>query len=254
MIGNNNGRQANGWLVKPKPNPQATLRLFCFPYSGAGASVYYKWADVLPNTLEVCAVQLPGRETRLTEPLFNHLEPLTEELAAALLPALQGPFAFFGHSMGALISYELTRYLRRQGGPQPQHLLVSGHTAPQLPDREPPIHALPEPAFLEKLRELDGTPEAVLEHPELRELLLPILRADFSVCETYAFSDSAPLACAIAAFGGLQDAYVSREQLAAWQALTRGPFSLRMFPGGHFYLNQNQMLLLKAVAQELLRT
>jgi medium-chain acyl-[acyl-carrier-protein] hydrolase len=252
MLANHNGRYANGWLVKPKPNPQAALRLFCFPYSGAGASVYYKWAELLPAALEICAVQLPGRETRLTEPLFEHIDPLIVRLADALLPALKPPFAFFGHSMGALISYELSRYLQRRHNIQPQRLLVSGHGAPQLPEREPPIHNLPEPEFVARLRELDGTPEAVLEHAELRALLLPILRADFAICETYAHAPGDLLDCPISAFGGLQDRYVTRANLQAWQKLTRGPLSVRMFPGGHFYLNQNQALLLRAIAQDLL--
>lgn len=252
MNRNINGRSPNGWLISPKVSNQTTLRLFCFPYSGAGASVYYKWAEILPGSIEVCAVQLPGRETRLMEEPYTELAPLVEDMAEVLRPYLDTPFAFFGHSMGALISFELSRHLRRAAGIEPSRLLVSGHQAPQVPDSEPPIHTLPEPQFIEKLRSLDGTPEEVLANAELRELILPILRADFSVCETYAYTASRPLSCPISAFGGLQDQYVPRSTMEAWRELSSGTFSLRMFPGGHFFLKENQNLLLRAIAQDLL--
>lgn len=245
---------ANPWLSCPKPNPDATVRLFCFPYSGAAASIYYPWAEMLPPNIEVCPVQLPGHGTRLREPLATRLAPQVEAVAASLTPALDRPFAFFGHSMGALISFELARYLRRLGRPGPVHLFVSGHGAPHLPDRNPPLHGLPEPEFVAKLRELNGTPEEVLRHEELLQLLIPVLRADFAVCETYVYQAEPPLPCPISAYGGLADGYVNREELAAWQEQTASRFSLRMFPGDHFYLNQasNRAHLLTALARDLL--
>lgn len=245
---------ANPWLACPKPNPGAAVRLFCFPYSGAAASIYYPWAEMLPPSIEVCPVQLPGHGTRLREPLATRLTPQVEALAAGLAPACDRPFAFFGHSMGALLSFELARHLRRQGKPGPIHLFVSGHGAPHLPDRNPPLHQLPDDQFVAKLRELNGTPEEVLRHAELLQLLTPILRADFAVCETYVYQPEPPLDCPISAYGGLGDGYVNREELAAWQEQTTGRFSLRMFPGDHFYLNipSNRTHLLMALARELL--
>jgi len=248
------GAQTNPWIACPRPNPQARLRLFCFPYSGAGASIFYPWLDYLPTAIEVCPVQLPGRETRLSEPLFTRMGPLVRAAAQALLPYLDKPFAFFGHSLGALVSFELARYLRREHGLSPVHLFVSGHNAPQLPDRDPPIHDLPEPEFLEELRRLNGTPEEVLQHPELRELIFPILRADFEVCDTYVYEPDDPLNCPISAFGGLRDEHLSREGLEAWREQTIASFSLRMFPGDHFYLNTDRPLLLRALARELLNS
>lgn len=244
----------NPWLSCPKPNPSATIRLFCFPYSGAAASIYYPWADLLPPSIEVCPVQLPGHGTRLREPLATRLSPQVEALAAGLAPAFDRPFAFFGHSMGALLSFELARYLRRLGRPAPLHLFVSGHGAPHLPDRNPPLHALPDDQFVARLRELNGTPEEVLRHQELLQLLIPVLRADFAVCETYVYQPEPPLDCPISAYGGLGDGYVNREELAAWQAQTTGRFSVRMFPGDHFYLNNpaNRTHLLMALARDLL--
>ena len=239
------------WLACPRPNPDSGLRLFCLPYSGAAASIYFSWADVLPPSIEVCPVQLPGHGTRLSEPLATRIGPAVAALADGLAPYLDKPFALFGHSMGALLSFELTRHLRRTGRPLPVHLFVSGHGAPQLPDRNPPLHDLPEDEFLIKLRELNGTPEEVLQHAELRHLLLPILRADFAVCETYAYSAEPPLPCPISAYSGLGDEYVNRVELEGWRDQTTAAFIIRMFPGDHFYLNTARPYLLQALAREL---
>lgn len=244
------GQPANRWLACPKPNSQASLRLFCFPYSGASASTFYTWANSLPTAIEVCPVELPGRGTRLTEPLHNRLARLVETAAQGLLPALDKPFALFGHSMGALVSFELARYLRRYGV-EPVHLFVSGHGAPQLPDEEPPIHALPEAEFVARVRGLNGTPDEVWQHPELRDLLIPILRADFAMCETYQFQPDEPLRHPISALAGLGDPYVSRGHMEGWRAHTAGAFSLRMFPGDHFYLHTDRYLLLQTIARDL---
>ncbi len=240
----------HGWLFVPRPNPQATLRLFCFPYAGGGATIFRRWPDSLPDTVEVCAVRLPGREGRLREPAFDRLSPLVDALAAALHPALDRPFAFFGHSMGALVAFELARRLRRDGRPGPRLLFVSGRKAPHLrTDRS--CHAWPEPQFREELRRLGGTPREVLEHPEMMRVLVPILRADFAVCETYAHQSDEPLGCPVTAFGGLDDEDARREHLEGWAAHTRAAFRLRMLPGNHFFLHSAETRLLQMVADEL---
>ncbi|MBD1879521.1 thioesterase II family protein [Coleofasciculus sp. FACHB-T130] len=235
----------------PKPNPLSSLRLFCFPYAGGGALNFRTWSQGLPVGVEVCAVELPGRGKRILEAPFTQALPLVQAIAHALLPYLDKPFAFFGHSMGALVSFEVARLLRRKYGISPVHLFVSGRSAPQLPAKEPPIHALPEPAFIEELRRLNGTPEAVLENVELMELLLPILRADFAVLETYVYAAEPPLQCPITAFGGLQDVKVSVERLEAWQQQTSAKFSLQMLPGDHFFVQSAQPLLLQFLSREL---
>lgn len=240
------------WLISSAANPQARVRLFCFPYAGGGAHIYREWMRGLPKEVEVCSVQLPGHGSRLHEPLFVRLRPLVEELARVLLPHLQAkPFAFFGHSMGALISFELSRLLQREHGLRPSHLFVSGRRAPQLADDEPPIFNLPEQEFLEELRELNGTPKEVLEHPELMALVLPLLRADFAICQTYDYTAGPPLGCPITAFGGLQDDEAGREELEPWREQTTAAFSLRMLPGDHFFLHTAQKPLLQTVAQQL---
>jgi medium-chain acyl-[acyl-carrier-protein] hydrolase len=239
------------WLVWHRPNPEARLRLFCFPYAGGGALIFRTWPDGLPQTVEVCAVQPPGRETRLKEPPFTQLPPLVQALAPVLRPYLDKPFAFFGHSMGAIISFELARHLRREPGPQPLQLFVSGRRAPQVPDTDDLTYNLPEPEFMEELRRLNGTPQAVLEHPELMKLMIPTLRADFELIQTYAYTPEPPLDCPLSVYGGLQDEDVSREHLEGWREQTTAAFVSRMFPGDHFYLHTSQQLLLRTLSQEL---
>lgn len=246
-----NAAASDSWIAFRKPNPPARLRLFCFPYAGSGASIFRTWPDGLPSDVEVCPVQFPGRGTRLMETPFTELSPLVEALAQALVPLLDKPFAFFGHSLGALVGFELARQLRRQSGVQPVHLFVSADRAPQIPHRDRPIHALPEGEFLVELRRLNGIPGKVLEEAELMQIMLPILRADFAVYETYVYTTELPLGCPISAFGGLQDHRVSRGDLEAWRGQTSASFSLRMFPGDHFFLNTAQSLLLEALSQEL---
>src|ERR1700674_5350722 len=191
---------ADSWFPFRKPDPDARLRLFCFPYAGAGALIFRSWSDALPSDVEVCPIQLPGRGTRLMERPFTQLTPLVEVLARALAPLLDMPFAFFGHSLGALVSFELALRIRREYGRHPVRLLVSAARAPQFPHRRSPIHALPEKEFLAELRRLNGTPGELLDHQELMEIMLPLLRADFAVYETYSYSNETPLNCPISAF------------------------------------------------------
>lgn len=244
---------SNSAIIRLRPQPQARLRLFCFPYSGAGAALFVPWANSLPAEIDVCPVQLPGREQRLAEAPATRMEPLVAAIAPALLPYLDRPFAFFGHSMGALLGFELARALRRDHGRLPALLVVSGHRAAHLPDPHPPAHALPKAELLAELRRLNGTSREVLDHPELLEIILPILRADFAVCETYSYQSEPSLECPIVAFGGLEDRDVTREEVASWREQTSAGFTLRMFPGDHFFLNTARHLVLQTLARELLR-
>jgi medium-chain acyl-[acyl-carrier-protein] hydrolase len=205
----------------------------------------------LPADVEICPVQFPGRGTRLTETPFTQLSPLVHALAQGLAPLLDKPFAFFGHSLGALVGFELARHLRSQFGVQPARLFVSADRAPHTPRRDRPIHALADGELLVELRRLNGIPGKVLEDVEFMQFMLPVLRADFAVYETYVYSTEPPLNCSISSFGGLQDRRVSRGDLEAWRDQTSASFSLRMFPGDHFFLNTTQPLLLQVLSQEL---
>lgn len=250
----NSQSEQSRWLTCFAPQPQATVRLFCFPYAGGGARAFQAWAGALAPTLEVWAVQLPGRESRLREPPVTRMDALARGVAAALRPYADKPFALYGHSMGAKLCFEVARQLRREGAPQPAHLSVSGCPAPQLPSDEPPSYTLPEAEFLNRLRQLNGTPREVLENPELMELLSPVLRADFEAIDTYRFTPEPPLDLPIAAYGGLQDEEATCEQLEAWREHTSAGFVLRMLPGDHFFLHSNQHLFLHTLTRDLLRT
>jgi medium-chain acyl-[acyl-carrier-protein] hydrolase len=201
--------------------------------------------------MAVCRIQLPGRENRLAETPFYHLAPLVQTLAEILEPQLHLPFAIFGHSMGALICFELARQLRRQYGIGPVHLFVAGHRAPHLPDPHPPIHQLPDDALAEELIRLKGAFGEIFQHSELRQLVLPLMRADLSVCETYAYVDESPLGCPISVFSGREDSRVTEAEVAAWQTQTTASFRLRMVPGDHFFLHTAEIFLLQALAQDL---
>jgi medium-chain acyl-[acyl-carrier-protein] hydrolase len=239
------------WLPYRRPRPQARLRLFCFPYAGGGASIYRAFPEGLPAHVEVAAVQLPGREGRLREAPMTDLATLVPKIADGLAPHLGTlPFAFFGHSMGAVLAFELARELRRRGAPGPVHLVASACPAPHLPD-EDATHTLPDAELTERLRELGGMSPEVLAHRELMEMILPIFRADAAITETYAHTEEAPLDTPITAIGGLDDAKATRDDVAAWRQHTRAGFAVAMLPGGHFFLQTARATVLATVARAL---
>lgn len=239
------------WLGRFKPNPQARLRLFCFPYAGGGTLAFRGWAEQLPASVEICPVQLPGREQRMREPALTRIPNIVEAAAESLLPYLDKPYAFFGHSMGALISFDLARRLRSTQGIAPVGLFVSGCRAPHLKRKRPPTYDLPESEFMNELRALNGTPRELLDSPDLMRVLLPLLRADFEASETYSYEAGAPLECPINAFGGTEDPEVERREIREWCEHTTDAFSLKMFSGDHFFLHSARPLLLSALAQQL---
>ena len=227
--------------------------MFCFPYAGGGTLTFRHWSKALPTGVEVYLVQLPGRETLVCEPPLTRLSEIVQAIVPELSPYLDKPFAFFGHSMGAFISFEIASLLRQRYQMQPAHLIVSGCRAPQIPRTKPPIYNLPDERFLEELRRLNGTPEEVLQNPEIMQLMKPILRADFEVSETYTYGPTDPLDCPITAFGGLQDPEAKPKDVKAWCERTSAAFSLQMFPGDHFFLHASQPLLLRTIAHQLQR-
>jgi len=241
----------NNWFVFPQPNPQAKMRLFCLPYSGSGAVAYRTWPDNLPREIEVCAIQLPGRENRLRERPFTQVQPLVDAIVAEIAPYLDKPFAIFGHSLGALIAFELARSLRRCFGELPRILLVSGRGAPDCCLREEPIHALPDDAFITRLRDFNGTSEMVLRNQELMALLLPVLRADFAINETYEYTADLPLTCPVAAYRGAKDTNMTYEDVDAWRQETSAAFRLRTLPGDHFFIHNSANLFWRMLNYDL---
>ena len=227
----------SSWIVCPYPRSQPQIRLFCFAYAGGSAWIFRTWAELLPNTVEVCAIELPGRGKRMAEPALNNLSQIIENLGPELRPYLNLPFACFGHSLGALVMFELCRWLRQSFQLTPIHLWVSAAQAPHLLAEKSPIHALPDPEFIIELQRYKGTPKNILNNAEMMALVLPILRADFSVLETYRYQPSDPFRCPIIVFWGQQDTIISQADVAAWQTHTCN-FTLAAIAGEHFFIQQ----------------
>jgi surfactin synthase thioesterase subunit len=222
------------WFRSPYLGERAQLRLFCFPYAGGTAHIYRDWQQYLPPTIEVLPAQLPGRGPRLQEPSFVSLPDLVTALRTAITPLLDRPFAFFGHSMGAVIAFELARSVRRGLACEPEVLCVSGWRAPQVPSDKPPSYNLPNDEFIAELQQMAGTPREVLQHTELMELVTPVLRADFQLIQTYHFEAGPPLACPIGAYGGLDDNEAPRELLSMWRSQTTSRFGCYIARGSLF--------------------
>lgn len=222
--------------VKAAPPPTLdaeAIQLFCLPHSGAGASAYRDWPELLAPDIEAVPVQLPGRENRYREAALHSVSELIAELRGPLARRAGRDFALFGHSMGALLCYELAHVLSALGKP-PRHLFVSGLGAPHLPSEGPRLHELPDDELLAVVTDLGGTSPEVLAHPELVQLLLPLFRADLKVWETYV-PHRGSVQVSITAMGGRHDRSVSLDRLGAWSSLTSGDFHLEVFDGGHFY-------------------
>lgn len=239
------------WFRALNRHPRCRARLFCFPYAGGNAAVYRTWPGGLAPDIEVYPALLPSRGARLSESPLTRISLMVERLAADIRPHLDRPFAFFGHSMGALIAFELARSLRAEAGVEPAHLFVSACRAPHIPDPDPPTHTRSDAEFIEHLRELNGTPTEVLDHPELMALMLPLLRADFEAVETYRYEAGPPLGCRVSAYGGLTDSEVKREHLEGWREQTATDFVLRMLDGDHFFIHQAAPQLLRTLDREL---
>jgi len=238
------------WLGLRRPNLQARVRLFCFPYAGGSEATFRTWQQNLPNTVEVLPIQLPGRGARIKEPALSRLAPMVRAMSQSLRTELDLPFAFFGHSMGGLIAFELARQLRREGGPLPAHLFISAKCCPKEADD---LYAseISDQELIQILRRYEGTPREVLENAEMMQFLLPVIRADMELCHTYVCDPEQPLPCPITAFGGLQDHKSGRACLEGWQNYTTGGFTLRMFPAGHFFLRSWEKSILEAIFREL---
>lgn len=241
------------WCPLYKPTSGAVLRVFCFPYSGGGAAIFRLWQSKLPSFVEVCPIELAGRGVRWKETPSSCLTPLVESIASVIIGLLNKPFVFFGHSMGGLICYELTHYLRKNYKLQPAQLVVSGCRAPHFIEDREQTYKLPDAEFIEKMRKLNGTPPEILSNSELMQLFLPTLRADFAVVETYHYSPSPLLTCPITALGSTDDPEVSMAHILAWQEYTAGTFFHHIFPGDHFFINSSQDQVLSLLNKILAR-
>lgn len=237
------------WLYRPAPRQSAFARLFCFPYAGVGASVFRNWPSGLPIEFDLCAVQLPGRTIRISEPAIASIPVLAENIADVITPHLDIPFVFFGHSMGAVLAGEVARELDARGLQLPRHLIVSARRPPHVPDPHPPLRNLTDAEFIDEvIRRYGGIAPEVLAEKDVLAILLPTLRADVAALETYRPPRRAPLQCPISAFGGADDALTPRADLEAWRSETALNFEVSVFPGGHFYLEAEQAAVLAKIS------
>lgn len=237
--------------VAGSPAPNAMLRLFCFAHAGGGAAFFFPWRRALAPETDVRPILLPGRETRAHERPASRIEDLIDPLCDALARYLDLRYALFGHSTGAVLAFEAARRLTEHGARAPAALIVSGRRAPGLRSSRHSFSALARPDLLAALRALNGTPEALLEHGELLEAMLPALRADLALNESYRPLAGPRLGCPIIAYTGRADAHVDHSELFAWHAMTGGPFTVRCFDGDHFYLKGDRPDVTGALATDL---
>ena len=239
------------WVGFAKSRPGARARLVCFHHAGGAASAYQAWLTRLPDDLDLVAIQLPGRESRYGEPPFRKVRPLVAELARALRPLFDLPVAFFGHSMGATLAFELAHALREARGPQPFHLAVSGRGAPHLPRRGAVVSELSDPGLVGYLRTLGGLPVEVESEPDLLELVLRVVRTDYALVDDFVLEPRAPLTCPISAFYGDADPIVDAAEARAWEPYTTSRFAVRGFGGDHFFIAQSRDDVIGSLVSEV---
>jgi surfactin synthase thioesterase subunit len=230
-------------IVRSRPRAQAELRLFCFHHAGGGAAFFNPWAAALPARIELVAIRLPGRESAFSQPRFTGLETVVDAVAAAIGPLLDKPFAFFGHSLGALVAYRVAHRLDQK----PRHLFCSAFRAPHLP-RTNLLSQLPDADLVANLRKHGGIPDAVANHAELLDLMIPLFRDDLRLAELYVHDDAPPLDSPITAMAGEQDELAPIDELAQWKRHTSAAFRLLTYPGSHFYLDAQRARVIADIA------
>lgn len=242
------------WIVAPRPVSGARLKLICFPHAGAGAASYIAWAERLrASHIEPVAIQYPGRENRISEPAIVNVDQMIHALAQQWESLTDyRPYALFGHSMGALLCYELARELERRQVPnRPRRLFLSGRNPPHIPPTPLVIQHLPDREFLQAIGELYGNfPEEVLANAELAALVAMTLRADFTLLSRYSWRASGPLDSSFTILGGADDPWTSETQLSQWQQHTRFPTRVHLLPGGHFFHQKSPHEALRLIARE----
>jgi medium-chain acyl-[acyl-carrier-protein] hydrolase len=241
------------WLIATPVRHSAQIRLFCFPYAGGTASSYRTLGQLIPDSVELMAIQLPGRDERICEPPETSLANIVGSIVKEVTPYLDKPYATFGHSLGTILGYEVVKELANRRLPMPQHMVMSARGAPHaVQNQNQRRYLLPDDQFIEELRKLEGSPPELLQNRELMQLLLPSLRADFYLAESYASTDRWRVPCSMSVYGGTADFAVTRRDLEEWQAYSADMIKLRIFPGGHFFINSCRDLFAQVLIQDIL--
>ncbi|MFD7833926.1 thioesterase II family protein [Streptomyces sp. NPDC059761] len=242
----------SAWIRRFQPSPDAPHRLVCFPHAGGAATFWFPMAQALAPEVDVLAVQYPGRQDRRSEPCIEDIETLAAHAAEEVLAWSDRPVTLFGHSMGAMVAFETARRLEERGRPA-AGLVVSGMRAPSRA-RGGSSQAETAEELVAGILRLQGTDAAVLDDPELVRMILPTIRSDYKAAESYRWRPGPPLATPIAVLTGTEDPHVDTEQAAAWREHTAGPFSLTVFTGGHFFLNEHAEDVRKVVTDHIARS
>ncbi|RDI64988.1 thioesterase II family protein [Nocardia pseudobrasiliensis] len=237
------------WRAK---RPGARHRLICFPHGGGGAATFASWAAQLPPEIELAAVQLPGRQNRIYEKLPASADALIEAVTEALLPLLEGSVAFFGHSCGALLAFEVARALRAAGHPMPRRLFLSGQPSPQAFSARPKLHRLSHADFRAEIVELGGVDSEIVEDPRILDDLIPIVRADFEIWERHRVAPGPLLDIPVSVLCGNADVRAPIDTLDGWRAFTSAGFDTQLYPGGHFYFLSEGTGVLAHICRTLL--
>ncbi|KPV93758.1 Linear gramicidin dehydrogenase LgrE [Pseudoalteromonas sp. P1-9] len=225
------------WFLRLDAKPNPRLRVFCFPYAGGNAAIFSSWAKNMLPGVELVAIQPPGRSNRMIESLYSEMQPLVEDLKSAFQRFTDTPFVFFGHSLGSRVAFELAKQLIIENKRSPDHFIASGSAAPHLMRESCKAHTLPKAEFLARVKSLNGTPEELLNNPEIMDMLLPMLRADFKIASEYR-SNTFKISCPISVLYGTRDS-ISKSNVEAWKDLTHDYQGATPIDGDHFFLTSN---------------
>ena len=242
------------WFVNYRPNPRAKLKLFCFPYAGGSSAIFSRWPKALAPDVDLWAAEYPGHGVRRAEPPLAQIERLADEFLSHLMPHLKAPFAVFGHSLGALVAFEILRRLRAgagDAGRTPAGFFAAGCRAPAVQAERRAAELVSNPDFAAELRAFSKMAADMPAHDELVTIATPALRADFEAWKTYDYAGEAALRCPVFAYGGLADPAVTRDDLDAWAGETSAAFGVRMFPGDHFFIHGAEPMLLRVLSMDL---
>ncbi|WP_308013140.1 thioesterase II family protein [Streptomyces griseocarneus] len=246
LSGDDNGL----WIRRFHPRPDSEVRLVCLPHAGGAASYFFPLSKAMPSFAEVLCVQYPGRQDRRSEPLIDNIPDLADRVYAALLPWADRPLAFLGHSMGASLAFEVARRFEREKDIVAAALFASARRAPST-HRSETVHLLDDRGIVAEVDRLSGTDSGLLKDEEVLRMVLPAIRSDYRAAETYVYEPGEPLRCPVVAMTGDADPKVTLDEVAAWERHTEGPFELKVYPGGHFYLADHQQAVTEEIAGRL---